>query len=164
MENVTMLSNIQNHKVTFDLKGSTFERETQVPNKFWLRSLNFKQVLKDNNFIEISKTFQSGLIRLDQLYCDNLLQTLKADSEFLRSHNLIDYSFLLIIETDKKDNSLLYHMGIIDYLVKWNCTKKAERLYKVIKNRSLSIDISAIKPSLYQQRFIKFMEKHVLQS
>ena len=72
-----------------------------------------------------------------------LLNILKEDSAFLRDHNIIDYSLLLAIEDksgnyqinneiDHESRNMLdnQHFGIIDYLQKFNLSKKSENLWK----------------------------------
>lgn len=55
MENTAQITNKQNWKMTFDLKGSTFNRYTKLHkhHMFWKNTLNTKAVLKDMNFHEI---------------------------------------------------------------------------------------------------------------
>ena len=75
-----------------------------------------------------------------------LLNILKEDSAFLRDHNIIDYSLLLAIEDQSENYSINneidhkndesrnmldnQHFGIIDYLQKFNLSKKSENLWK----------------------------------
>jgi 1-phosphatidylinositol-4-phosphate 5-kinase len=67
MENVSRLNNQENFKVTFDMKGSTFRRYANLQNKqkqFWKRKLDCSGVLKDLNFLEISKAIGNKLLDL----------------------------------------------------------------------------------------------------
>ena len=66
MENVTKRFNPNNMKVNFDLKGSTFNREFKLKSNFWIEKLNHREVLKDINFIQISKALGSKLISLSE--------------------------------------------------------------------------------------------------
>jgi len=50
MENVTRMMDPRSMKVTFDLKGSTLNRQTKLTSKFWNTKLNYAGVLKDKNF------------------------------------------------------------------------------------------------------------------
>ena len=53
----------------------------------------------------------------------------------------------------------VYHIGLIDYLQKWDSNKKLERL---VKTRFLNKDgrwLSAIEPREYQRRFVDQMKK-----
>ena len=84
----------------------------------------------------------------------------------------MDYSLLLVIESlqSKKvyhgRNTICsdthpeaYHIGIIDFLQKWNFDKKLERAFKSLKGNP--DDISAMEPTGYQKRFCKFLQKKV---
>lgn len=62
-----------------------------------------------------------------------------------------------IFEHDGK----ILHISIIDYLQKWNCNKKGERLYKTLVLRKDPDRLSAIEPETYARRFRHFMESQV---
>ena len=103
---------------------------------------------------------------------------IEKDTEFLRSQGIMDYSLLLIVEqiTSKLqtahrfenlsrneyksyDNSMIYHLGIIDFLQQWTVQKKLEAF---ARSRILMRDpwlSSCIRPSLYQLRFLRFIRK-----
>lgn len=63
-----------------------------------------------------------------------------------------------------KDRTLVYHIGIIDYLQEWNGMKKLERLYKRIVRRQQGNWISAVEPGYYRTRFVREMIHSVLDS
>jgi hypothetical protein len=69
------------------LKGSTINRKSEK-----------KLILKDVNFLEIQKEKGKKLVRIDDFVNKNLLEIIKIDSEFLKDHNILDYSLLLTIE------------------------------------------------------------------
>ena len=162
MENITSNINLKNMKVTFDLKGSTRKRLTKVPNSFWFSDLNCSKVLKDMNFKIISDQIGSRLFNLDASKSQEVLSILKADSEFLARHNLMDYSLLLVIETDRRTKEQSYYFGIIDILQKWNWSKKLENAWKVKVMRANKHKLSAIPSALYQERYIRFIQRDVL--
>ena len=58
MENVTYGLQAKNQSITFDLKGSTYNRRTKTNNAF-------SRVLKDQNFLQMSKHFGNKLLKLD---------------------------------------------------------------------------------------------------
>ena len=78
------------------------------------------------------------------------MSTLRADSKFLQSQGIMDYSLLLVTEQlpvsqsssglshpefgrnsySSIDRKEAYHFGIIDYLQDWNMNKKIEAWYK----------------------------------
>ena len=58
---------------------------------------------------------------------------------------------------NSKDSSEVYHIGIIDYLQKWDLSKKSEAFFKskiLGKDKNL---ISAVPPEKYEKRFREFM-------
>ena len=107
---------------------------------------------------------------------------LEADAEFLKSVNVMDYSLLLTIEKVKdihtvyrldklgrnefKSNdkrlygSMIYHVGIIDFLQRWTPWKKMENFLK--SRLTDQMQISYINPELYKQRFLTFIRREVL--
>ena len=88
----------------------------------------------------------------------------------------MDYSFLLKSEKFKNtqfyevnrncmissDSKEVYHLGIIDYLQKWNFTKKKEQFAKRVFLKQNINKLSAVEPILYQKRFQKFMKDILL--
>jgi len=74
----------------------------------------------------------------------------------------MDYSFLLVIETSPSTGEQAYHMGIIDYLQKWNFSKKLEHCFKTTIHRGIKDKLSAIPPQPYQKRFISFLRDNVI--
>jgi hypothetical protein len=80
----------------FDLKGSTVGRKEYIETKFWSQSLDQKKTMKDMNFLEISQ--EVSLVKLQPGEKELLEKVIELDSKFLASHNLMDYSLLLVIE------------------------------------------------------------------
>jgi hypothetical protein len=65
--------------------------------------------------------------------------------------------------------NFIYHLGIIDYLQKYDVWKKAERVYKVVKvslgkEGMKPDDISCVEPEKYRQRFLLFISKVVFRN
>lgn len=90
----------------FDFKGSTINRSVGFKDgeyKFWYQNFNQQKVMKDLNYIEINKDFDNQIMQLSQDQQDLLQSIIKKDSEFLKNHNLMDYSLLLVIEFVPKD-------------------------------------------------------------
>ena len=99
MQNIAYSQDKTNPKMVFDLKGSTYKRKTKLADKqFWLKSLNQKKILKDQNFQEINRDCGNSLMELTSGQIDELSNIFKTDSQFLADHNLMDYSLLLVIE------------------------------------------------------------------
>lgn len=101
MQNTSVLRNSKSEKLIFDLKGSTVGRKTNFSpsdEKFWLKTLNYKKVLKDLNYLEMNQDLDGCLMNLTGNQYDQLEWLLKLDSIFLKNHDLMDYSVLLVIE------------------------------------------------------------------
>lgn len=101
MQNSVLLQDPKNHKLTFDLKGSSLNRYVRLPiedSSFWRRVQNHSWVLKDNNFMEICKDLDQKLVKLDQDTNEEIFALLRKDVEFLSKYNIMDYSLLLVIE------------------------------------------------------------------
>jgi 1-phosphatidylinositol-4-phosphate 5-kinase len=129
------------------------------------------KILKDVNFLEINKT--KKLVCLKDIEMGHLHAIIKQDSEFLKSHNLMDYSLLLIIEQVKKGSvkagelsrnqflakggDFIYHVGIIDYLQVWSFEKRMEAAFKTNVMKRNGELISATEPKAYASRFQNFM-------
>lgn len=164
----------------YDLKGSTFERES-------LKKKNIKQgsILKDIDFLKIEKK-----IYIEEKYKLDVIETLKKDSIFFKDNGIIDYSLLVIkinLQTDQndceylypfmplrdntskvdglwslnstKDPNVKYHIGIIDYLQLYNYKKILEKYTKKLIKANINLDTSAQSPHIYSDRFCKFIEK-----
>lgn len=114
-----------------------------------------------------------------RLYIKNELKAelkdiIEKDTLFLKSLNLIDYSLLIVKvrwEADPKDPDFwgqyqriessvdletYYHIGIIDYLQKWDFQKKGEKWWKRLWGKK---DISAQEPKKYQLRYMAFVNE-----
>jgi hypothetical protein len=54
----------------------------------------------------------------------------------------------------------IYHLGIIDYLQDFNMDKIIENKFKIMVNKT-GAEISAVEPSRYASRYLKFMRDKV---
>ena len=100
--------------MTFDMKGSTYKRFSNV-GKFWRNSLDQKKVQKDMNFLAITNDIGKRVMDLDCDQAMNLSYISDADSEFLAKHGLMDYSLLLVIETKAyTDDAELRHKSTLN--------------------------------------------------
>ena len=88
----------------FDLKGSNRKvKFSDNETRWWVPKKNHKikghkKCMVDNNLIEISRDFNHTLLNFPQEKIDLYSKMIEDDSNFLREHNLIDYSLLLVIE------------------------------------------------------------------
>lgn len=103
-----------------------------------------------------------------------LREIIEKDTLFLKNLNLIDYSLLIIKvkwEREPKnpdfwgvyqriessvDLETYYHIGIIDYLQKWDLQKKGEKWWKKLLRKK---DFSAQNPKKYQLRYMTFVNE-----
>jgi len=164
----------------YDMKGSRYDREVlagrTIENKSQLKGL----VLKDVDF----EKYEQKLYIKDELQ-KAFIDQVKRDSEFLRSVNLIDYSFMVFFVNKEQakheidlskditaanqlgsmenlnEPGLYYNMGIIDYLQPFNFQKKMERCLKRAKKLNRKLDTSSQDPDYYSFRFIQFITQLV---
>lgn len=115
--------------------------------------------LKDSNFIE---KFQ----RLDENSKTLAIRSLREDLMFLRDHEVMDYSILIIdinssLQIDSRyqiSGSRPILVGIIDFFQEFNLKKNAEfKLKKLFVNE----EISCIPPSDYYFRLLNFLFKYL---
>lgn len=102
MQNTTLLESPKSAKMVFDLKGSTTNRYVGITEDEMLKSnttCNLAKVMKDNNFRLFSHRRGKSLVELSQSQSESILNIITKDTYFLCKHKLMDYSFLLIIET-----------------------------------------------------------------
>ena len=116
MENTLALKNPDNLKYIFDLKGSMVDR---VVGGFTKPSTT----LKDVNF-KIAAQNIEGFTSLGPVLKKKLSAAMRKDVEFLRSHNLMDYSLLLGIEYEKQkpdSNPFLQAARLPSEVLKMRC-------------------------------------------
>ena len=165
---------------TYDLKGSTFDREV-LKNKPDTDS--YKGTLKDLDFLKLEKK-----IFIEKKFKPILHTILEKDSEFFRNRKLIDYS-LIVFKIDKKkyfedlekngintnnfflnkrelcslrsveEDGIFYHIGIIDYLQPYNLQKYFEKNLKKLMKADIALNTSSQDPKTYQERFCKFIKE-----
>lgn len=109
------------------------------------------------------------------------MNVLERDSTFLKEHNLIDYSMLIIqmkkhsassngeileneasVHTQIGSNYIKgkeydYELCIIDFLMVYSGKKYLENRFKAAWNKVSSEDVSAIDPISYQNRFMQYL-------
>lgn len=171
----------------YDLKGSMVHREVV---------LGENQTMKDINLLNCKKSRikrgVQGLIQFRPNEIPDLVQTIDADSMFLQSLSLLDYSLLLAVEQVKKESrsginnsfsrpftswqksdtsrnqfksscgNYIYHVSVIDFLTMFNFEKKMESFYKVYVKNQNAKLISCVEPKLYGSRFRNFMKNEVI--
>lgn len=143
MENLFFMLNSENLQI-YDLKGSEKNRYSKKIKQ------NSPQTLLDTNFKIDRNNEPIALLEQDFKYfkkaCEN-------DSNFLSEHNLIDYSLLLIIDTNNKK----VRLGIIDFLRIYTWDKQLEHMSKIVINAGVIPTIT--NPNDYKERFINALMK-----
>lgn len=142
MQNTSLVHNKNARTLEFDLKGSLKGRKTQF-NPYAPKT---QKTLKDLNYLEIQKTHKKCIMDISEQTKENLQLIISSDAEFLRQHNLMDYSLLIQIEKvrslvkkERKRNVIysqncdyIYHIGIIDFLQDYSLAKKMETTIKTL--------------------------------
>lgn len=145
MENLFFgMENLPSLKI-YDLKGSETNR--------YIANAKKDQVLLDTNF-RIDQNGEPLSLKIE--FHETLIKALKNDTKFLSSHNLVDYSLLLII--DPKSNKI--KVGIIDYLRLYTWDKQVESMGKYVINKGQIPTI--INPLEYSTRFMEAMSKYFM--
>jgi hypothetical protein len=138
--------------IRFDLKGSTRNRfikidESNTP------SVGAAKVLLDTNFMFDNK---SRPMALKNVYYKILMICINNDSLFFSRSNIVDYSLLVIIDTENKK----VRFGIIDYIQQYTMEKMVESKFKAIIAAG---DIPTIvDPNPYKTRFQEAMRKYFI--
>lgn len=161
---IMLLENILPNKDTayiFDLKGSTFQRATlknssEACTGKVMKDLDFKNLEMDLKLCEEAQV--------------SLFDSIKEDVRLLQDLGIMDYSLLIgvyespilassrytIVSSDNR----AYNIALIDFLQRYNLSKKAER---EVKRFLSSDDPSSISPNKYAERFLSFIQK-IIQS
>ena len=144
--------------MVYDLKGSRINRYVQQNQK------KPGRVLLDTNFLE---DFNGEPLFFDFNVFQILLNALNNDSRFLKDEGVIDYSLLIIFETDnnnknekKEENKIfkIIRLGIIDYLRKYTWDKQLESYGKKFIHGFTNPTI--INPDSYSKRFMKKVKRY----
>ncbi|KAL0432157.1 UNVERIFIED_CONTAM: putative 1-phosphatidylinositol-3-phosphate 5-kinase FAB1D [Sesamum latifolium] len=145
MENLSFGQHIARQ---YDLKGALHARFNSASN-------NSDDVLLDQNFVNDMNVSPLYVSRKSKR---NLQRAIYNDTNFLNSINVMDYSLLVGVDTQRRELAC----GIIDYLRQYTWDKQLENWVKsslvVPKNQLPTI----ISPKEYKKRFRKFINTHFL--
>lgn len=152
------------HRV-YDLKGS----DRTAKEKDLLKT---DPIFKDNDFIDSKQKIILG----DAVKAE-FLNKLKADTEFLASLKIMDYSLLVGIHDCGEDlleepasskecfavgnagSGSLYFIGIIDVLTRYGAKQRAAHAAKGMKHgAAVAAHISTVNPKEFSKRFLAFVE------
>uniref|UniRef100_A0A7S4NRJ5 PIPK domain-containing protein n=1 Tax=Paramoeba aestuarina TaxID=180227 RepID=A0A7S4NRJ5_9EUKA len=162
----------------YDLKGSTVDRQVQIDS-----SLLSSVARKDLDF--------HYKIKLGHKRKAKFLEQVEKDCKWMENHNICDYSLLIGFHFLKKpipkteaagngnvaeegergifkefeggmlseDRDVIYFVGIIDTLTEYNLKKAGEHHLKSLFHDSTRI--SAMPPTPYRERFIRYVDSIV---
>ncbi|KAL0351408.1 UNVERIFIED_CONTAM: putative 1-phosphatidylinositol-3-phosphate 5-kinase FAB1D [Sesamum calycinum] len=132
----------------YDLKGALHARFNTAGN-------GSGDVLLDQNFVN---DMNASPLYVSRKSKRNLQRAVYNDTNFLNSINVMDYSLLVGVDTQRRE----LVCGIIDYLRQYTWDKQLENWVKsslvVPKNQLPTI----ISPKEYKKRFRKFIDTHFL--
>lgn len=155
---------------TLDLKG----RKPKPGKSFKERGRTspYSAPIKDNEL-------ECGMLIKDPTQLQFYLEQTRRDAEFLKSHDLIDYSLLVgihnvkgcinrpvckcrneFIGEDSNGNIAIYHFGIIDCLTQYTLKKRIANACKsILWEQSM---LSTVNSHYYANRFVDFMTNRLL--
>ncbi|XP_072181167.1 1-phosphatidylinositol 3-phosphate 5-kinase-like [Diadema setosum] len=130
----------------FDLKGSMRNRHVKT-----MGAQTQDLVLMDENLL---KHIVDSPLYIRMHSKTALAMAIKADTEFLSSHLVMDYS--LLVGLDKNTKELV--VGIIDFIRTFTWDKKLETFVKSTSGKMPTV----VSPELYRSRFLEAMDKYFL--
>ncbi|KZT27581.1 hypothetical protein NEOLEDRAFT_1060572 [Neolentinus lepideus HHB14362 ss-1] len=129
----------------YDLKGSTRNRHVQSTGRE-------NEVLLDENLVEVAHLIPFYLREHSKRILRGALYN---DSKFLADINVMDYS--LVVGVDSQKNELV--VGIVDYIRTYTWDKKLESWVKDLGAAGKG-EPTIITPRQYRQRFLSAMERY----
>jgi hypothetical protein len=167
--------------LTFDLKGSTVDRQSIKEEEINLNKKTLFNKYKNIILKDVDLKITDIKILLNPYDGKNILLSICNDSIFLQKYDVTDYSLLIFVNKYNKknvekhignprimpsaDNNYIFNFSIIDYLGTFNLEKKGEKLMKnfvgIFRN-SKDTNFSVQNPQNYGLRFRKFAKKIIL--
>ena len=167
--------------LTFDLKGSTVDRQSIKPEDINLKKSLLFNKYKNVILKDIDLKISDIKIELNPYDGKNILLSICNDSIFLQKYDVTDYSLLIFINKYNKqnlekhfgnsrimagmNNKYIFNFSIIDYLGTFNLEKKGEKLMKDfvgVFRHSQDKNFSVQNPQNYGLRFRKFAKKIII--
>ncbi|RDX90164.1 putative 1-phosphatidylinositol-3-phosphate 5-kinase FAB1D, partial [Mucuna pruriens] len=143
MENLTYNRNITRQ---YDLKGALYARYNSAAD-------GAEDVLLDQNFVN---DMNSSPLYVSHKAKQVLQRALWNDTSFLNSINVMDYSMLVGVDSQKRE----LVCGIIDYLRQYTWDKHLETWMKSSLVVPKNVLPTVISPKEYKKRFRKFMSTY----
>ena len=172
---------LDSNVLTFDLKGSTVDRQSIKEEDINLNEKILFNKYKNIILKDVDLKITDIKIELNPYDGKNILLSICNDSIFLQKYDVTDYSLLIFVNKYNKknvekhignprimpsaDNNYIFNFSIIDYLGTFNLEKKGEKLMKnfvgIFRN-SKDTNFSVQNPQNYGLRFRKFTKKIIL--
>ena len=166
--------------ITFDLKGSTVDRQCINENDI---NLPYNDIInKYKNFVlkDIDLEILKMNFLLQNKNAKNLKLCIEKDTKFLEKFGVTDYSLLVFIHKyrkkdindnlgnlhvmQSKNSKFIYDFSIIDFLGTFGLEKKGEKLAKELIgyiNQMKDTNFSVLEPSKYGDRFRNYIQRIV---
>ena len=167
--------------LTFDLKGSTVDRQSIKKEDIDLKKKILFNKYKNVILKDIDLKITDIKIELNPYDGKNILLSICNDSMFLQKYDVTDYSLLIFINKYNKknlekhlgnsrvmpgiDDKYMFNFSIIDFLGTFNLEKKGEKLMKDfvgVLRASKDTNYSVQNPQNYGTRFRKFAKKIII--
>ena len=167
--------------LTFDLKGSTVDRQSIKKEDINLNKKALFNKYKNTILKDIDLKIIDIKIELNHFDGSNILNSICNDSIFLQKYDITDYSLLIFVNKFNKknlekhlgncriipavDEKYIFNFSIIDYLGTFNLEKKGEKLMKDfvgVFRASKDTNFSVQNPQNYGTRFRKFAKNNII--
>lgn len=154
MQNLTRVQ-----KRTFQLVRTDAEQEISSSDRENMATI---EELGSQSIVSGSLTLQSEDDGPELAPLARLLEK-KSESSKSGINSITDEEFAILRQGNHRyeDEGKIFHMAIIDYLQKYNCTKKCERCCVPIWTKASRVTISVAKPYFYGNRFYHFLSQNV---
>lgn len=168
--------NHRKNKTRFIIMKNVFET-TNVKDIYDLKGFNLNRNF--NQYIKKDRDWTRDKILLEVTNIKKVRDQIKEDVEFLKAHDIMDYSLAVSVNTDNSnkyfegvhvidlkvsENIIIppgkYCMGIIDILTTYSECKKIEDWFNLVC--LCTLNKSCKNPKHYSMRFIQNIEKNVL--
>ena len=168
----------------YDLKGGTADDKTQrlkgkkiveVHKRCWSpMNCGLNITPERTDYLQGKRHAKTVKFHVTKQNREIIVKTIKKDTDFLKSCNLMDYSLLVGVKRDpdlfckgvtetqpfigeyKDAGPEAYYIGIVDFLQGWNCKKDMAHYIKLCAPKPLS----TVKPSIYGTRFYHHFKAH----
>ncbi|ANB12668.1 1-phosphatidylinositol-4-phosphate 5-kinase [Sugiyamaella lignohabitans] len=134
----------------YDLKGSSHDRRAGP------RKDNRGRVV----FKDLDWTDKHEAISMSQEDRDKLMVQVSKDVDFLKRHNIMDYSLLVGLQSDTRTCEQQPVIGMIDTLCPFSWRKRAETTVKGLMFGRSAVDV--VHPAKYGARFLNFVQSAVV--